>query len=58
MLQWVGLGISIVAAICLGYLLGSIPRRRKVNDLLATAKEEAEQLSEEELEGKILTGEF
>ncbi len=53
MLQWVGLGISIVAAICLGYLLGSIPRRRKVNDLLATAKEEAEQLRKEKiLEGK------
>ncbi len=53
MLQWVGLGISIVAAICLGYLLGSIPRRRRVNDLLATAREEAEQLKREKiLEGK------
>ena len=53
MLQWVGLGVSIAAAICLGYLLGSIPRRRKVNDLLATAKEEAEQLKREKiLEGK------
>jgi len=53
MLQWIGLGISIVAAVCLGYLLGSIPRRRRVNDLLSSAQEEAEQLKKEKiLEGK------
>jgi ribonuclease Y len=52
MFYYIGLGISVVAAICLGYLLGSIPRRRKVEELLAAAQEEAEQLRKE----KILEG--
>jgi ribonuclease Y len=52
MLEYIGIGISVVAAICLGYLLGSIPRRRKMEQLLAAAREDAEQLKKE----KILEG--
>jgi len=41
--------MSVVAAVAIGYLVGSIPRGRKAEQLLATAQEEAEQLKRETL---------
>ena len=41
--------MSLVAAIAVGLLLGSIPRRRKEDELLEAAREEAEQLKRETL---------
>ncbi len=49
MLLYIGLGISLVAAIALGYLFGSIPRKRKEEELLQAAQEEAEKLKRERL---------
>lgn len=49
MIGYVGLGVSLLAALALGYLLGSIPRKRRAEELLRAAKEEAEQLKKEKL---------
>jgi ribonucrease Y len=46
---YIGLGISLLAAIAIGFLLGSIPRKRKEGELLAAAQEEAEQMKKEKL---------
>lgn len=49
MIGYVGIGISLIAAIALGYLLGSITRKKRVEEFLAAAQEEAEQLKKEKL---------
>jgi len=49
MIGYVGLGVSLLAALALGYLLGSIPRKRRAEELLRAAQEEAEQLKKEKL---------
>ena len=49
MIGYIGLGISLVAALALGYLLGSIPRKRKAEELLHAAQEEADKLKKERL---------
>jgi ribonuclease Y len=48
-LNYVGLAMSLVAAVLIGLLLGSIPRRRREGEILASAQEEAEQLKKEML---------
>lgn len=49
MLGYIGLAMSLAAAIALGYLLGSIFRKGRVEELLAAAQEEAERLKREKL---------
>ncbi|MBU0595295.1 DUF3552 domain-containing protein, partial [Candidatus Bipolaricaulota bacterium] len=46
---YIGLGMSLVAAIAIGFLLGGIPRRRKEEKILSAAREEADQLKKAEL---------
>jgi ribonucrease Y len=46
---YIGLGISLVAAVALGYLIGRIPRTKHVEELLADAEEEADRLKKEAL---------
>ena len=50
--QWwfyLGLAMSLIAAVAMGFLLGSIPRKRRENEILEAAKEEAEQIKKETL---------
>ena len=49
MINYIGWGMSLVAAIAIGFLLGSIPRKRRGDELLAAAQEEAEQMKKERL---------
>ncbi|RLE36511.1 ribonuclease Y [Candidatus Acetothermia bacterium] len=49
MIDYIGFGIGLAAAIALGFLIGSIPRKRKAERLLASAQEEAEKLKKEKL---------
>lgn len=49
LLNYIGWGISVVAAIAIGFLVGTIPRRRKEQKILASANEQAEQLKKESL---------
>lgn len=49
LLNYIGWGISVVAAIAVGFLVGTIPRRRKEQKILASANEQAEQLKKESL---------
>jgi len=46
---YIGFGMSLVAAIVMGFLLGGIPRKRKEGEILAAAQEEVEQLKKEKL---------
>ncbi len=46
---YIGFGMSLLAAIVMGFLLGGIPRRRKEGELIAAAEEEAERLKTEKL---------
>ena len=46
---YIGFGMSVVAAIVMGLLLGSVPRKRKEGEILAAAQEEAEQIKKEKL---------
>ena len=46
---YIGFGMSLVAAIVMGFLLGGIPRKRKEGEILAAAQEEAEQLKKDKL---------
>ena len=46
---YIGFGMSLVAAIVMGFLLGGIPRKRKEGEILAAAQEEADQLKKEKL---------
>jgi len=45
----IGVGLGALALLALGYVFGSIPRRRKAEELLASATEQAEQLKRETL---------
>jgi len=49
MIGYIGIGVSLVAAGALGYLVGSIFRKKRVEELLAVAQEEADQLKKEKL---------
>ena len=49
LLNYVGWGISAVAAIAIGFLLGNIPRKRKEDKILSSARDEAEQMKKEKL---------
>lgn len=49
LLNYIGWGVSVLAAVAIGVLIGSIPRRRKEAALLATAQEEADRLKKETL---------
>jgi ribonucrease Y len=46
---YIGFGMSLLAAIAIGFMLGVIPRKRKEGDLLAVAQEEAEQIKKQTL---------
>ena len=46
---YIGLGVCVVAAAAMGFLLGGIPRRRKEGEILAAAQEAAEQVKKEKL---------
>jgi len=46
---YIGLAVSLVAAVALGYLIGRIPRTKRVEEMLAEAQEEAEQLKKQTL---------
>ena len=41
--------VSLAAAVLIGFLVGSIPRRRREDEIVAQAKEEAERLKKERL---------
>jgi len=41
--------MSLIAAVAIGFLVGSVPRRRKEGEILAAAQEDAEQLKAEKL---------
>ncbi|HHE51667.1 MAG TPA: DUF3552 domain-containing protein, partial [Candidatus Acetothermia bacterium] len=41
---YIGLGLCIIAGLAAGYLIGSVPRRRKEEEYLEQAKEEVERL--------------
>ncbi len=49
MIEYIGWGMSLVAAIAVGLLIGSVPRRRKEEEILKTAREEADQIKKEKL---------
>ena len=49
LLNYIGWGVSVIAAVAIGLLIGSVPRRRKEEKLLATAREEADQTKKEKL---------
>jgi len=48
-IDYIGFGIGLAAAIAIGFLIGSVPRKRKAEKLLASAQEEAEKLKKEKL---------
>jgi len=48
-IDYIALGIGLLAAIAIGFLIGSIPRKKKAERLLASAQEEAEKLKREKL---------
>ena len=49
MIEYIGWGMSLVAAVAVGLLIGSIPRKRKETEILEAAQEEADQLKKEKL---------
>lgn len=49
LIGYIGLGLSIPAALALGYLLGGIPRKHKEEILLQEAQEEADALKREKI---------
>jgi len=49
LLNYVGWGISAVAAVAIGFLIGNIPRKRKEDKILSSARDEAEQMKKEKL---------
>ena len=49
MIEYIGWGMSLVAAVAVGFLIGSIPRRRKEEEILKAAQEEADRLKKEKL---------
>jgi len=48
-IYYIGWGMSLIAAVAIGFLVGSVPRRRKEGEILAAAQEDAEQLKAEKL---------
>jgi len=46
---YVGLGVSLLAAIAIGFLLGSIPRKHREGEIRTAAEEEGERLKKETL---------
>ena len=49
LLTYIGWGVSVVAAIAIGFLIGTVPRKRKEEEILATANEEADRVKKESL---------
>jgi len=48
-IEYIGWGMSLIAAIAIGFLLGGIPRKRKEDEILAAAREEADRIKKETL---------
>jgi ribonucrease Y len=46
-LNYLGLALSLIAAIGIGLLIGSVPRRRREGEILRAAQDEAEQAKKE-----------
>ncbi len=46
-LNYLGLALSLIAAIGIGLLIGSVPRRRREGAILRAAQDEAEQAKKE-----------
>jgi len=49
LIEYIGWGMSLAAAIAIGVLIGIVPRRRKEREILASAQEEAERLRQRTL---------
>jgi len=49
LVRYIGIGLGALAALVLGYLLGSIPRRRREQELLTAATDQADQIKRERL---------
>jgi len=49
LIVYIGSAMALIAAIAIGYMIGSINRGKRVDKLLAAAQEEAEQLKNEKL---------
>ncbi len=49
MIEYIGWGMALLAAIAVGLLIGSVPRKRREEELLEAAREEAEQRKKERL---------
>ncbi len=49
LIGYIGLGLSLIAAVAIGYLIGGVPRRHKEEEFLQAAQEEVEQLKEQRL---------
>ncbi len=49
MIEYIGWGMSLIAAVAVGLLIGSIPRKRKEAEILEAAREEADQIKKETL---------
>jgi ribonuclease Y len=48
-IEYIGWGMSLVAAIAVGLLIGSVPRKHKEEEILRTARDEADQIKKETL---------
>jgi len=48
-MEYIGWAMSVVAAVAVGFLIGSVPRKRKEEEILSAAQEEAEQLKQQKL---------
>ncbi len=49
LIGYIGLGLSLIAAVAIGYLIGGVPRRHKEEEYLKSAQEEVEKLKEQRL---------
>lgn len=49
LIGYIGLGLSLIAAVAIGYLIGGVPRRHKEEEYLKSAQEEIEKLKEQRL---------
>jgi len=48
-IEYIGWGLIVIAALAIGFLLGNIPRKRRENELLVAAQEEAEEVKAQHL---------